>query len=73
MNNRRRYTIIFLSVTVGSLISLYLIKKRMGTLSKTDYINLGFNFFFTAAIVIGISILLQRMNKKYDDNGDKKL
>jgi uncharacterized membrane protein len=66
MNKRRRFIIIFLSVAVGSLISLYLIQKRMGTLSKQDYVNLGFNFFFSAAMVVGISILLQRMNNKYD-------
>ncbi|MBK8586618.1 MAG: hypothetical protein IPN88_14825 [Bacteroidetes bacterium] len=46
MNKRRRFFIIFASVGVGSLISLYLIQKRMGTLSKQEYINLGFNFFF---------------------------
>lgn len=66
MNKRRRFIIIFSSVAVGSLISFYLIQKRMGTLSRQDYINLGFNFFFSAAMVIGISILLQRMNNKYD-------
>ena len=72
MNKRRRFIIIFFSVAVGSLISFYLIQKRMGTLSKQDYINLGFNFFFSAAMVIGISILLQRMNNKYDKEQEKK-
>ena len=72
MNKTRRYIIIFASVGVGSLISIYLIQKRMGTLSKQDYINLGFNFFFSAAIVIGVSILLQRMNNKYDKEQGKK-
>ncbi|MFZ7115614.1 MAG: hypothetical protein ACO1G9_09575 [Bacteroidota bacterium] len=72
MNKTRRYIIIFASVGVGSLISIYLIQKRMGTLSKQDYINLGFNFFFSAAMVIGVSILLQRMNNKYDKEQGKK-
>ena len=72
MNKTRRYIIIFASVGVGSLISIYLIQKRMGTLSKQDYINLGFNFFFSAAMVIGVSILLQRMNNKYDKEQRKK-
>lgn len=72
MNKTRRYIIIFASVGVGSLISIYLIQKRMGTLSKQDYINLGFNFFFSATMVIGVSILLQRMNNKYDKEQRKK-
>ncbi|HQW22262.1 MAG TPA: hypothetical protein PLI47_03110 [Bacteroidia bacterium] len=72
MNKRRRFFIIFASVGVGSLISLYLIQKRMGTLSKQEYINLGFNFFFSAAMVVGISILLQRMNNKYDREQKEK-
>lgn len=72
MTNRRRITIVFLSVGVGSIISLYFIKKRMGTLSQHDYINLGLNFFFSAAMVVGISILLSRMNKKYDKEQKEK-
>ncbi|MBK6399221.1 MAG: hypothetical protein IPP27_04475 [Bacteroidetes bacterium] len=72
MNKTRRFAIIFVSVGVGSLISIYLIQKRMGTLSKQDYINLGFNFFFSVAMVVGVSILLQRMNNKYDKEQGKK-
>lgn len=72
MNKTRRLIIILVSVGVGSLISIYLIKQRMGTLSKQDYVNLGFNFFFSAAMVIGVSILLQRMNNKYDKEQGKK-
>ncbi len=72
MNNRRRYIIIFLSVGVGSMISLWILKKRMGTLSQHDYVQLGINFFFAAAVVIGISILLSRVNKKYDDEEKQK-
>ncbi len=72
MNKTRRFAIIFISVGVGSLISIYLIQKRMGTLSKQDYINLGFNFFFSVAMVVGVSILLQRMNNKYDKEQGKK-
>ena len=72
MNKTRLFAIIFVSVGVGSLISIYLIQKRMGTLSKQDYINLGFNFFFSVAMVVGVSILLQRMNNKYDKELGKK-
>lgn len=63
VTKRRRLTIIFISVTLGSLISLYIMKKRMGSLKPEDYIQLGFNFLFAVAIVIGIGLLFQRMDR----------
>ncbi len=65
MSNRRRIIIIFLSVGVGSLVSLWILQKKMGTLSRENYIQLGINFFFAAVIVIGIAILLQKNNDKF--------
>jgi len=64
MNPRRRILIVLISVTVGSTISLYFIRQRMGTLKPQDYVQLGFNFVFAAAIVIGIALLLNYMNNK---------
>ncbi|MFN8165676.1 MAG: hypothetical protein U0X76_05765 [Bacteroidia bacterium] len=67
MSNRRRFIIAFLSVAAGSLISLYIVKKRMGTLSRDAYMQLGMNFFFAVAIVVGIGILLSKVNKNDDE------
>ncbi|MBK6444972.1 MAG: hypothetical protein IPG90_00880 [Bacteroidetes bacterium] len=64
MNDRRRLIIIIISVGVGSLISLYIVKQRLGNLKREDYIQLGFNFLFAIAVVVGIALLLQNMNKK---------
>ena len=63
ISKKRRLIIIIISVTLGSLISLYIVKKRMGTLNQQDYMQLGFNFLFAIAIVIGIGLLFQKMNK----------
>ena len=64
MSNRRRLTIILVSVLVGSLMSVYIVKKRMGGLTRDAYIQLGFNFFFAVAIVIGIGLIFTFNNKK---------
>jgi hypothetical protein len=64
MNNRRRFTIILISVGLGSLISFYIVKKRLGSLKHEDYVQLGINFLFAVAIVVGIALLFRNMNKK---------
>ena len=66
-----RFVIILVSVASGSLISLWILKKKMGTLSGNDYLSLGINFFFAAALVVGLSIFLQKMNSKYDQDGQE--
>ncbi len=69
ISNRRRYTIILISVSVGSIISLWIVKLRMGTLKPSDYLSLGLNFLFAAAMVVGLSILLKRMNNDRPPEG----
>lgn len=64
MTNRRRFTIIFISLTIGSILSIWIVKQRMGTLSPQSYMQLIFNFIFAAAIVVGIALLFKKMNKE---------
>jgi hypothetical protein len=66
MSNRRRFMIILLSVSLGSLLSIWIVKKRIGALSPDAYWQLIFNFIFAIAIVVGIGILFKRMNKDKD-------
>lgn len=66
ISNKRRLILILVSVSVGSLISFWIVKKRMGTLRPDDYFSLGVNFFFAAALVVGLAIFLQKMNDKED-------
>ncbi|MFM9028672.1 MAG: hypothetical protein ACKOQ6_11875 [Bacteroidota bacterium] len=54
------------SVSIGSLISFWIIKKRLGTLNQNDYLSLLFNFIFAAAVVVGLAMFLQKMNKQDD-------
>lgn len=63
MTNRRRFSIIFISLTLGSILSIWIVKQRIGTLSPQSYMQLIFNFIFAAAIVIGIALLFKKMNK----------
>lgn len=70
MSNRRRIILIVVSVTLGSLLSIWIVKKRMGNLSPTSYNQLIFNFIFAIAIVVGIAILFQKMNKKDDERNN---
>jgi len=75
MNKTRRFLIIFFSVGTGTLLALWILKKRMGSLKKDDYVQLGFNFLFAVAIVIGISLLFQHLSNKErrdNENADKK-
>jgi hypothetical protein len=70
ISNKRRLAIILVSVTAGSLISLWIVKKRVGTLSQGNYYQLILNFIFASAIVIGIGIFFQQMNKKNPPGND---
>ncbi len=67
ISKKRRLIIILISVTAGSLISLYIVKKRLGGLKPDDYVQLGINFLFAIAIVVGIALLFQKMDKKTND------
>jgi len=64
MNRTRRLLIILISAGTGTLLALWILKKRMGNLKSADYIQLGFNFLFAVAIVIGISLFFQYLNVK---------
>lgn len=68
---RRRLIIALSSVALGSLVAAMLMKNRFGTLKQENVQQLIFNFIFAAAIVIGIGVLLSRMNKKNDQQGGK--
>jgi len=68
MSNRKRITIIILSVLMGTFFAFLLIRSRMGTLQPNDWFQLAFNFFFAVAIVIGVGWVLRVMRKKDAEN-----
>jgi len=63
LSNRRRITIIVLSVIIGSIFSAFLLLRRRGTLSAHDWSSIGINFLFALAIVFAIGILLRKISK----------
>jgi hypothetical protein len=71
LSPRRRLTIVITSVTLGTFAAALLWKSRYGTLKQENINQLLFNFIFAVGIVIGIGILLGRMNKKNDDDSKK--
>jgi len=70
LSPRRRFIIVLSSVALGSFLAALFMKQRFGTLKQENINQLIFNFIFAAGIVIGIGVLLSRMNKK--DDGNKK-
>ena len=64
MTNRRRVIIIVTSVLMGTFLAALLVKSRMGTLKPNDWFQLGFNFLFAVAIVVGIGLVFRFMKKK---------
>lgn len=64
MSNKKRFLIIFLSVTMGSFLAMLLFKSRMGTLSPEAWRQIATNFIFALAIVIIIGILLRKKGDK---------
>lgn len=65
MDNKKRLTIIVLSVLFGTIISAWLFMfKRGGTLTKSDLSSLVFNMFFALAIVVFIGVILNRKKEK---------
>lgn len=66
---RRRLLIIVSSVAMGSIFAALIMKQRFGALKQENINQLIFNFIFAAGIVVGIGILLSKMQKKNKDNG----
>lgn len=65
---RRRLIIALSSVALGSILAAMFMKQRFGSLQQDNVNQLIFNFIFAAGIVIGIGVLLSKMNKKDDSN-----
>ncbi len=72
LSPRRRFFIVLGSVTLGSIFAAMFMKQRFGTLKKENIQQLIFNFAFAAAIVIGIGVLLSKMNKDQNKKDEEK-
>ncbi|NNC85646.1 MAG: hypothetical protein HKN75_06155 [Bacteroidia bacterium] len=64
MSDKKRMTIIILSVLTGSLLSYMLFIFRKGTLTSHDYFMLFTNMGFALLIVLGIGFYLLKRKKQ---------
>jgi hypothetical protein len=64
MNNRRRTTIIIISVISGTLLSALMISKKRGALDGDSYFLLGTNLVISLILIFGIGFILMKMKKK---------
>jgi hypothetical protein len=58
MTNRRRTTIIAISVFAGTMLSAGLLYLKRGSLDNQDYFLLGTNLFFSLVIIFAIGWFL---------------
>ncbi len=72
MTNKRRYFIITVSLTIGTILSALLLYSRMGTLKGTDYMTLVFNMIIAAAVIVALGVVFKTMDKKHNGEKDKK-
>ncbi|HLG34512.1 MAG TPA: hypothetical protein VI757_06485 [Bacteroidia bacterium] len=63
LSNRRRITIIVISVFIGSILAALLIMSRKQKLAASEWGTLAVNFFFALAIVFVIGIFLNKKSK----------
>ena len=63
LSNKRRITIIVLSVFAGSVLAALLLMSRKQTLNATDWGTIGINFLFALVIVFAIGILLKKISR----------
>lgn len=65
MTNRRRITIITISIAAGTFLSYFIFRmRRGGELTQMDYITLIGNLIISLAVILGIGFMfLWRKNK----------
>jgi uncharacterized membrane protein YozB (DUF420 family) len=58
MNNRRRATLIIISVISGTLLSGWLLLSKRGTLDNHDYFLLATNLVISLILIFGIGYIM---------------
>lgn len=63
LSNKKRITIIVISVIAGSILSALLLLSRMGSLTVREWSTIGVNFLLALIIVFGIGLLLKKISR----------
>jgi hypothetical protein len=71
MTNKRRYTLVAVSVGFGTLLSAALLASR-GKLEGTGYVTLFFNMAIAIAVIFGMGAVFKSMDKKLKDPDQKE-
>jgi hypothetical protein len=64
MNNKKRITIIAVSLTIGTILSALMLISHYKTANAQLMGNIFINLLFSVAIVVGIAFLFSRIKKK---------
>jgi hypothetical protein len=64
MNNKKRITIIVVSLSIGTILSAMILISHYKTANAQLMGNIFINLLFSVAIVVGIAFLFMRMKKK---------
>lgn len=63
MTNKRRYTLIIVSVSIGTVLSAFMMASR-SQLNGTDVVTLLFNMGLAVGIIVALAIFFRSMDKK---------
>ena len=64
MNDKKRYTILAVSILTGSLFSVFLFKmKRGGSLTSQDWVTIGSIFMISLILIFGVSMIFKNAEK----------
>ncbi|MEI6815768.1 MAG: hypothetical protein WCL14_04090 [Bacteroidota bacterium] len=64
MNNKKRFTLIAISLTIGTILSAMILISHYKTANAQLMGNIFINLLFSVAVVVGIAFLFSRMKKK---------
>ncbi len=64
MNDKKRYTILAVSISVGTIFSIFLFRmKRGGALNSQDWVTLASIFFISIILIFGVSLIFKYAEK----------
>ncbi|MEO8148417.1 MAG: hypothetical protein ABI723_12300 [Bacteroidia bacterium] len=68
MTDKRRYSILTVSIIIGSVFSIFIFKmKSGGTLTSHDWLSIGSIFLISVILLFGVSIIFKIADKNKMD------